>query len=59
MEADLRMLSQAELREIRDWLDNIIEDGLEFTSEFESSVRQAERDMAAGNHTRIRKPGGE
>ena len=45
MESELRKLSQAELRQIREWLDDIIEDELEFTPEFERSIQQAERDM--------------
>jgi hypothetical protein len=39
MEAELRKLSQTELRRIRDWLDDVIEDKLEFTPEFENSYR--------------------
>ena len=58
MEAELRKLSQAELRQIREWLDDVIEDGLEFTPEFEESVRQAERDMAQGKSARVREPEG-
>ena len=58
VEADLRKLSQPELRRIRDLLDDIIEDELEFTSEFEQSIRDAERDMAAGNSARVREPEG-
>jgi hypothetical protein len=58
MESELRKLSQAELRQIREWLDDMIEDELEFTPEFESSVQQAERDMTAGKSARVREPGG-
>jgi hypothetical protein len=58
MESELRKLSQAELRQIREWLDEMIEDELEFTPEFESSVQQAERDMAEGKSARVREPGG-
>ena len=54
METELRKLSQAELRQIREWLDDLIEDELEFTPEFESSIQQAERDMAAGESARVR-----
>ena len=43
MEAELRKLSQAELRQIRAWLDDIIEDELEFTPEFERAIQQSER----------------
>ena len=48
MESELRKLSQSELRQIREWLDDLIEDELEFTPEFERSIQQAERDMADG-----------
>lgn len=56
MESELRKLSHAELRQIREWLDDIIEDELEFTPEFEHSIQQAERDMAGGNAARVREP---
>ncbi len=58
MESELRKLSQAELRQIREWLDDFIEDELEFTLEFENSIQQSERDMAAGKAARVREPKG-
>jgi hypothetical protein len=58
MESELRKLSQAELRQIREWLDDFIEDELEFTPEFENSIQQSERDMAAGKPARVRRPQG-
>lgn len=58
MESELRKLSQAELRQIRGWLDDLIEDELEFAPEFERSIRQAERDMADGKSARVREPDG-
>ena len=58
MEAELRKLSQAELRQIREWLDDMIEDELEFTPEFERSILEAERDMADGKSARVREPEG-
>jgi hypothetical protein len=58
METELRKLSQTELRQIREWLDDVIEDDLEFTPEFEASIRQAERDMAEGKGARVREPEG-
>ena len=58
VESELRKLSQAELRQIREWLDDIIEDELEFTPEFERSIEQAERDMADRKVTRVREPEG-
>jgi hypothetical protein len=58
MEAELRKLSQAELRQLRAWLDDIIEDNLEFTPEFEQTIEQSERDKAEGRSARIREPEG-
>jgi hypothetical protein len=58
MEAELRKLSQVELRQIREWLDDIIEDELEFTPEFERVIQQSERDMAEGQSSRVREPEG-
>jgi hypothetical protein len=56
VESELRKLSQAELRQVREWLDDIIEDELEFTSEFEHSIEQAERDLADRKVARVREP---
>jgi hypothetical protein len=58
MEAELRKLSQMELRQIREWLDDIIEDELEFTPEFERAIQQSERDMVDGQSSRVREPEG-
>jgi len=58
MESELRKLSQAELRQIREWLDDFIEDELEFTPEFENSIQQSERDVAAGKAARVSEPEG-
>jgi ABC-type iron transport system FetAB ATPase subunit len=56
VECELRKLSQAELRQIREWLDDIIEDNLQFTPEFEHSIQRSERDMATGKIARVREP---
>lgn len=56
IEAELEKLSHAELRQVRDWLDDIIEDDLEFTPEFESAIQQSEREMAKGLRPRTRQP---
>lgn len=58
MEAELRKLSQTELCQIRERLDDMIEDQMPFTSEFERSIQQAERDMADGKSARVREPEG-
>jgi hypothetical protein len=56
VENELRKLSQVELRQVREWLDDIIEDELEFTPEFEHSIQRAERDMADRKTARVREP---
>ena len=56
IESELGKLSQAELRQVRDWLDDLIEADLEFTPEFESSIQQSEREMAKGLRPRTRQP---
>lgn len=56
METELRKLSQAELHRIRSWLDEIIEDELEFTPEFEAKVQESEKQMTSGQYARVRKP---
>ena len=58
VESELRKLSQAELRQIREWLDTVIEDELEFTPEFERSIQRSESDMAHGKSARVREPEG-
>ena len=54
VEAELEKLSQAELRQVRDWLDNLIEDDLGFTPEFEAAIQQSERELAKGLRPRTR-----
>lgn len=56
IEAELQKLSQAELCQIRNWLDDLLEDELEFTPEFEASIRKSEREMADGASPRVREP---
>lgn len=54
IEAELEKLSRAELRQVRDWLEDLIEDELEFTEEFESSIRQSEGEVRKGLRPRTR-----
>ncbi len=54
--SELETLSQTELRELRDLLEDMIEDDLEFTPEFESGIQQSEREMADGIRPRVRRP---
>ncbi len=56
IEAELQTLSPAELKRVRDWLDDFVEDRLEFKEDFEAAIQQSEREMAAGLRPRVRKP---
>lgn len=56
IETELQALSRAELRQVRDWLDDMIEDSLEFTPEFEAAIQKSEREMGEGVRPRVRQP---
>ncbi len=56
IESELEKLSPAELRQIREWLDDFVEDQMEFTSEFEAAIQESEQEMKAGIKPRIREP---
>jgi hypothetical protein len=56
IEAELRSLSPADLKRVRDWLDDFVEDRLEFREDFEAAIQESEREMAAGLRPRVRKP---
>ena len=55
IEEDVKQLSKAEQEALRDWLDNVLEDELEFTDEFKAKIERAKRDIAEGRG-RIVKP---
>lgn len=56
IETELQKLSPAELRQVREWLDDWFEDKLQFTAEFEADIQESEREMNAGLRPRVRKP---
>ena len=56
IEAELQSLSPAELKRVRDWLDDFVEDRLEFREDFEAAIQESEQEMAAGLRPRVRKP---
>lgn len=56
IEAELQKLSVADLRKIRDWLDDFVEDQLDFNEQFESAIKESEKQMKAGVIPRVRKP---
>jgi hypothetical protein len=44
VEAELQKLSPRELQQVRDWLDDFVEDRMEFTPQFESAIGESERE---------------
>ena len=51
IQSEIVKLSALEMQEIRDWLENVLEDQLELREEFKAKIEQSEQDMAAGrNH---------
>jgi len=55
IEAQLQTLSRPELKQVRDWLDDVVEDDLDFTDEFEAKIQASETDMEAGRPSRTRR----
>jgi hypothetical protein len=55
IEAEVKQLSKAEQEALRDWLENMLEDELEFTDEFKAKIERGEQDIRAGR-VRIHKP---
>jgi hypothetical protein len=55
IEAEVRKLSPKEQEQLRDWLENLLEDRLELKDEFKAEIEAAKKDIADGRY-RIRKP---
>jgi hypothetical protein len=55
VESDVRLLPPEKQEELRDWLENMLEDQLEFTDEFKAKIERGEQDIFEGR-SRIRKP---
>ena len=56
LETELEKLSPEELRQIRSWLDDVLEDELDFTPEFAAAIQESEREMTNGLRPRFRQP---
>ena len=54
IENDVRQLPKADQEALRDWLENLQEDELEFTEEFKAKIERGEQDIREGR-VRIRK----
>ncbi len=57
IETAITHLSLEEMSAIRDWLDDQLEDQLEFTDEFKAKIERARAEIARGEYSRIRQPG--
>ena len=55
VESDVRMLPPEKQEELRDWLENLLEDQLELTGEFKAKIERGELDLREGR-SRVRKP---
>ncbi len=55
IENEVKQLTKAEQEALRDWLENLLEDELEFTDEFMAKIERGEQDLREGRF-RIRKP---
>ena len=51
IKASLSRLSRAELEEVRAWMDDFLEDGLELTGTVKAKLEQSRREIAEGNCT--------
>lgn len=54
IENAISRLSPEEMRLVRDWLDNQLEDKLHLTDEFKGRIESSERQMAEGQRPRTR-----
>lgn len=54
IESAISRLSPDEMRQVRDWLENQMEDQLEMTAGFKASIEHSEREMAEGRRPRVR-----
>ncbi len=54
IESAISRLSPEEMRLVRDWLENQIEDRLEMTADFTGRIESSEREMAEGKRPRTR-----
>jgi hypothetical protein len=54
IESALSRLSPDELRQVRDWLEEQMEDLLEMTADFKAGIERSEREMTEGQRPRVR-----
>jgi hypothetical protein len=49
IEQAIRALSRREVEQLREWIENFLEDQLELTDEFTASIDRGKKDIAEGN----------
>jgi len=49
IEQAIRTLPRREVEQIREWIENFLEDQCEFTDEFTASINRGKKDIAEGN----------
>jgi hypothetical protein len=49
IEQAIRTLPRREVEQLREWIENFLEDQFEFTDEFAASIDRAKKDIAEGN----------
>jgi hypothetical protein len=52
IQAAIPKLSREEIEEIREWIDDYLEDHLELTNEVKAKLDQSRREIAAGEYTK-------
>jgi len=55
IESAISKLTVKEMEEVRDWLDDLIEDQLVVSDEFKAKIERAERETASGIYSRVKK----
>jgi mRNA-degrading endonuclease RelE of RelBE toxin-antitoxin system len=48
IENEVKQLPKGDQEALRDWLENMLEDELEFTDEFKAKIERGERDIREG-----------
>ncbi len=55
IESEVRKLSPQEQEQLRDWLENLLEDRMELKDEFKAEIEAGKKDIAEGRY-RIHQP---
>jgi hypothetical protein len=56
IESAIGRLSAKDMRQIYEWLENVLEDQLEVSEVFQERIERSEREMAEGKRPRVRHP---